>query len=465
MFQHRERGLNQAYQLAASALISLLFWGYYFFLEYAIPQFELAGVAFYFEYYLAILLAFQVSSLNLLQQNIFAVTSGILESHRVVWPHVIFGGAITCIFLVLTKDTAMSRLFLFTYLPLSYLGLVVFTRYLAFPLLQKLVRRENQPMVLIGSPADIPKVESLLAKARKFGIRVAGILTEEDQSPEGIEKLGAPHDLERVLDELAIGNVFITSCPKERHNLAKWMRIAESRGCRVSMVNDLDVFLQRRLSYFRCDDVDLVELREEPLLNAVNRLCKRSFDIVFSLPIVIFILPPLMLGVWLLQRWQAPGPLFFRQLRSGLDNRPFEIFKFRTMYAELCNSARQASQGDERVFPAGRWLRRFSLDEFPQFWNVLCGHMSVVGPRPHMQQHDKIFAQMMSNYRLRAFVKPGLSGLAQIRGYRGETLTAEDVRHRVECDIEYIETWSLGLDIRVIWQTIRQLINPPVRAY
>jgi len=135
------------------------------------------------------------------------------------------------------------------------------------------------------------------------------------------------------------------------------------------------------------------------------------------------------------------------------------------MYADQCDSARQASVADGRIFPAGRWLRRFSLDEFPQFFNVLTGQMSVVGPRPHMRQHDAVFAETMSSYRLRSFVKPGLSGLAQIRGFRGEALAPEDIVHRVECDIEYVETWTFGLDVRIVWQTARQIVRPPKSAY
>jgi len=180
---------------------------------------------------------------------------------------------------------------------------------------------------------------------------------------------------------------------------------------------------------------------------------------------VCFVLPVLMLVVWLIQFRQAPGPLFFRQKRSGIDNAPFTILKFRTMYADRCGSSAQVTADDERIYPAGRVLRRYSLDEFPQFLNVLFGHMSVVGPRPHMRQHDAVFAEAMTSYRIRSFVKPGLSGLAQIRGFRGEAISPEDIVQRVECDIEYIETWSLALDVRIIYLTIIQMIRPPKSAY
>lgn len=135
------------------------------------------------------------------------------------------------------------------------------------------------------------------------------------------------------------------------------------------------------------------------------------------------------------------------------------------MYAEQCDSSEQVKAQDARIFPAGRWLRKFSLDEFPQFLNVLSGQMSVVGPRPHMTAHDEVFKETMSAYRVRAFVKPGLTGLAQIRGFRGETMTKDDIVRRVECDIEYIETWSLPLDVRVVWRTLLQVIRPPRSAY
>lgn len=467
MFQHRELGLIQAYQLGATLVMTLLFWAYFLALHFLSPDFKLGGSSNYFEYYLAITLAFQISFLRSRHHDIFSVTSGILESHRFIWPHILFATAITCMFLVLTKDGTISRLFLFTYIPMTYVVLVIFTRYFALDILRYFLGHQVQKLLLIGQPSEVQNVKSLLSKAELFGFDTVGIITEAsaDELPSGITKLGNPADLKAILEAHDIGNIFILGSPRDRRVLGDWMRLAEAHGCRVSLVNDLDVFLQRRLSYFRCDDIDLIELREEPLQNLVNRAIKRTFDIVLSLPVVCFVLPPLMLLVWILQRFQAPGSLFFKQNRSGLDNHPFTIFKFRTMYADRCDSSLQVTTNDNRIYPAGRWLRRFSLDEFPQFFNVLLGHMSLVGPRPHMPQHDKIFAQTMTTYRVRGFVKPGLSGLAQIRGFRGEAATEEDIVRRVECDLEYIEQWSLFMDFRIVWRTFVHLIRPPKTAY
>lgn len=466
MFQHRELGLIQAYQIGVTLVMAVVFWVYYLVLDRLVPAFGLTGFANYFEYFLATLLSFQVAFLVSKQTDILSVSSGILESHRLIWTPVVFAGAISCMFLVLTKDQGVSRLFLFTFLPVAYFALLFFTRYLALDLLRLALRHHRQKLLLVGQPGELMHVDSLLTKARIFGLEPMGMVTDapQEELPKGLKKMGAPSELEKIISEQDVENIFILGSPRDRRMLGGWMRLAEARGCRVSLVNDLDVFLQRRLSYFRCDDVDLIELREEPLQNLVNRTIKRTGDIVLSLPVVLFVLPPLMLLVWIMQRIQAPGPLFFHQVRSGTDNRPFAIFKFRSMYAGE-DTGKQATRADSRIYPAGKFLRRFSLDEFPQFFNVLLGNMSLVGPRPHMPQHDRVFAECMSSYAVRSFVKPGITGLAQIRGFRGETATEKAVVSRVECDIEYIETWSVLLDVRIIWVTAIQCLRPPEMAY
>ena len=467
MFQHRELGLIQAYRLGATVVMSAVFWAYLVALDLFDPSVSQAGFSSYFEYFLAMVLAFQIAFLTSRQNDILSVSSGFPESHRLIWIPVVFAGVISFLFLVLTTGQMISRLFLWTCLPLSYFVLLFFTRYVALDILRFILRHQSQKLLLVGQPTELLYVESLLTKARLFGLEPIGMVTDADPSelPRSLPRLGSPDELEKILTEQVVENIFILGSPRDRRLLNGWMRLAEARGCRVSLVNDLDVFLQRRLSYFRCDGVDLIELREEPLQNLVNRALKRIFDIVLSLPVVLFILPPLTLAVWFLQRIQAPGPVFFRQLRSGTDNRPFAIFKFRSMYASPVDTGKQATVADSRIYPVGRILRRLSLDEFPQFFNVLLGHMSLVGPRPHMPQHDLVFEEVMSAYRVRGFVKPGITGLAQVRGFRGETATREDIVCRVECDIEYIESWSLALDIRIVAMTALHVFRPPRTAY
>jgi lipopolysaccharide/colanic/teichoic acid biosynthesis glycosyltransferase len=211
----------------------------------------------------------------------------------------------------------------------------------------------------------------------------------------------------------------------------------------------------------------LMAAADEPLENPLNRLLKRSLDIAISLPVVLFMLPPLSAVVWWMQRRQSPGPLIHRQYRSGLDHKKFLILKFRTMH-EVRNAAelsRQAQPDDCRIFPFGRFLRRTSLDEFTQFLKVLIGSMSVSGPRPHLIEHDEQFARIVRTYYTRQFVKPGITGLAQCNGFRGEISEPELLRKRISYDMLYIRRWTFSMDLQILLQTVRQVLFPPRTAY
>jgi lipopolysaccharide/colanic/teichoic acid biosynthesis glycosyltransferase len=157
--------------------------------------------------------------------------------------------------------------------------------------------------------------------------------------------------------------------------------------------------------------------------------------------------------------------VFFRQPRAGLGGQEFRIFKFRTMHAGAEKDTRQATQGDDRIYPFGRWLRKTSLDEMPQFLNVLRGEMSVVGPRPHLQEHNSRWERLLEAFHVRAIVKPGVTGLAQVRGMRGEARTDADVVRRIESDLEYIENYSPMIDLLIVVQTAWQVLFPKNSAY
>ena len=220
---------------------------------------------------------------------------------------------------------------------------------------------------------------------------------------------------------------------------------------------------------YRAGDVPTIvpdtEAGSVPATRPVCGAAKRALDLAVAVPVVLFILPPLMLVVWLLHRFQSPGPLFFLQRRAGIQNREFRIIKFRTMTVDNPDEARQASKEDARVFRFGRLLRRLSIDEIPQFLNVLTGDMSVTGPRPHMIEHNEQFAHQMANYHIRTFVKPGITGLAQVRGFRGEARSEAEIAKRLESDIDYLENWRLALDLSIIARTAWQLLVPPKTAY
>jgi lipopolysaccharide/colanic/teichoic acid biosynthesis glycosyltransferase len=241
--------------------------------------------------------------------------------------------------------------------------------------------------------------------------------------------------------------------------------MCEERGSRLLVVADLDRIFGHPVTVFEDQGLFFLGLREEPLENPVNRFLKRCFDIAVSLPVVIFILPPLFLFTWICQRIQSPGTLFFVQPREGFQSQPFPMLKLRTMHiGDPANNALPCSEQDPRLFPVGRFLRKTSLDEMPQFWNVLRGDMSVVGPRPHLQFYNQQYQRVYFPAYVRSLVKPGVTGLAQARGFRGAANTPEEVVRRMESDIEYLENWSFWLDCWLVLRTAVQIIVPPEGA-
>jgi putative colanic acid biosynthesis UDP-glucose lipid carrier transferase len=242
-------------------------------------------------------------------------------------------------------------------------------------------------------------------------------------------------------------------------------QLCEDAAVRLVVLHDLQPYFNHKTVVFEDDGVRFIGLREEPLESPLNRFFKRLLDLAVAIPVVIFILPFTSLLVWVLQLIFSPGPLLFKQVRNGMLGKPFKIYKYRTMHVHNDNENRQASRNDSRIFRCGDWLRRLSIDELPQFINVVFGNMSVIGPRPHLPQHDEAFAQVMRNYLIRRFIRPGITGWAQVNGLRGEVLCESDIQRRVEADIHYLENWSFGLDVIIILKTIKQCVVPPDRAY
>ena len=189
-----------------------------------------------------------------------------------------------------------------------------------------------------------------------------------------------------------------------------------------------------------------------PPVSGITGLLKASFDRVFAASVVIG-LSPLLLTIAALVKLSSRGPVLFRQQRLGIDGKPFHVYKFRTMREHSEAGVTQATRGDPRVTRIGAFLRRTSLDELPQFFNVLRGEMSVVGPRPHAMEHNELYKELIDRYMLRHRVKPGITGWAQINGLRGQTDTIDKMRRRIEFDIYYIQHWSFQLDLRIILRT------------
>jgi exopolysaccharide biosynthesis polyprenyl glycosylphosphotransferase len=383
----------------------------------------------------------------------------------------LFVGIVVAVFLVATKDKDISRVFLFSWFPVLYATLAVTN--LAMPhFVLPLVFSKNsrQRFLLVTRHGELRNEERFLLwlrRQQRMGITVSGILAPASFKAAHIsaERLGAVEDLPRVFGDLRPDVLLWMEPPVDTIELQASLALAESRGARLIFWDDLEQRFGARAWSAEVDGLNFVHFRKEPLESPLNRIAKRMFDLLVAGVAVCLVLPWLCLLVWVCHRWQSPGPLFFRQARTGLGGQRFEIFKFRTMHTGSESDTRQARQVDARIFPSGRWLRSSSLDEMPQFLNVLRGDMSVVGPRPHLPEHNCQWERLLSAYNVRSVVKPGLTGLAQVRGMRGEAKTDADIVRRIESDLEYIEQYSPLVDVVIVLQTAWQVLVPKSSAY
>ncbi len=215
---------------------------------------------------------------------------------------------------------------------------------------------------------------------------------------------------------------------------------------------------------FLLNSIPVLTSRKEPLGISINAYLKRFFDIFFSFTVILILFPIILPIISIAIRFDSPGPIFFKQLRPGKKNKLFDCYKFRTMRVNKSSEV-QATKNDSRITKVGQFLRKTNMDELPQFFNVLLGNMSVVGPRPNMISQLDEYSKTIGNYRVRHFVTPGITGYAQVNGFRGETKGEGLMAKRVEYDVRYIENWSLTLDLKIIFLTVWNMIRGEKNAY
>ncbi|MCB0463982.1 MAG: undecaprenyl-phosphate glucose phosphotransferase [Flavobacteriaceae bacterium] len=233
----------------------------------------------------------------------------------------------------------------------------------------------------------------------------------------------------------------------------------------LKFIPDSKEIYSKKLRYEYYDYIPVLTLRNIPLEDSANMIIKRTFDILFSSFVIVFVLSWLTPVVAILIKLESRGPVFFKQSRNGFNYKEFDCYKFRSMMPNKTANLYQATRGDQRVTKVGKFIRKTSIDELPQFFNVLFGDMSVVGPRPHMVSHTNMYAKKIDKFMVRHFVKPGITGLAQVSGFRGEVETDKDIIGRVKYDIFYIENWSLLLDLKIIAQTFINAVKGEDKAY
>jgi Undecaprenyl-phosphate glucose phosphotransferase len=308
--------------------------------------------------------------------------------------------------------------------------------------------------VLIAGSGDLGRlVADKLLEHRELGFKVVGFLDDragDHIGYRGLPLLGTLADGGEVVRQERIDHVYV-ALPLEEH--VKMLALVEQtnrEGVDIHVVPDLLQFIALRARLENLDGVPIISLNDVPL-RGFNSLLKRMIDVLISGTALLFLGIPLLIIAALIRRTSG-GPVFYTQERMGLDGHAFEVYKFRSMYAgaEDVTGPIWARTDDPRCTPVGRWLRRFDLDELPQFWNVLRGDMSIVGPRPERPYFVEQFKHRIPQYMLRHKVKAGITGWAQVNGWRGNT----SLEKRIEYDLYYIENWSVGLDLKIMWLTV-----------
>ena len=337
-------------------------------------------------------------------------------------------------------------------------AVLVLLRFVERWLLKALRRKgyNRRTVTLIGSDPELQRLYRKLISNATYGYKVRSSYGNID----GLPHQGTVSDFRSLLshpEQLHLGDeVYLCVSRKERELIEQTARLCDHKVIKFYYVPIAEEKLN--LQPLLMDDIEVMATYTSPLEEPMNRALKRLADIFLS---VLFLLPTLLLLPFIVAviKRQSPGPVFFRQRRTGLDGREFYCYKFRSMHVNTDADQLQATKDDPRKFPFGDFMRRTNIDELPQFWNVLCGDMSIVGPRPHMLAHTELYDQLIDKYMVRHFVKPGITGWAQVTGFRGETPELWQMEGRVERDIWYIQHWSFWLDLRIMIQRIGKLMK------
>lgn len=319
--------------------------------------------------------------------------------------------------------------------------------------------KNYRQVIIVGNGVPAREMMKFFEKHPEMGYKLKGIFCDETSILQPAQVTGRVSEAKAYVQREKIDEIYCSLSGLEAEQVSDLMNFADNNLVRFKVVPDFRGFLSRKVKIDFYDLVPVLSMRREPLQNAFNRHLKRAFDIVFSLLILLLVFPLAFLLFAPLIKWSSRGPVFFRQLRSGENNEEFFCYKFRTMRVNTEADTLQAMKGDARITWAGAFLRKTSLDELPQFFNVLIGNMSVVGPRPHMLRHTEEYGKIIDKFMVRHLVKPGVTGWAQVNGYRGDTRDSSLMEKRVEYDVWYLENWSIILDIKIVVLTIWQVLS------
>ncbi len=321
-------------------------------------------------------------------------------------------------------------------------------------------------VVIVGGGHQAVDMHLFFTNKASYGYKLLGTFTVDHHEIAHPEfKTATLAEIQDYCLSNEVDEIYCSLSGLTNDEVAEMLRFADKNLIRFKLIPDFKGFFNKKVIVDFYDMIPVLVMRTEPLEVLVNRVFKRLFDIFFSLGVILFIFPILFPVFALLIKISSKGPVFFKQKRSGKNNEEFTCLKFRTMRVNNEADEKQATRNDPRITKIGAFLRKTSLDELPQFFNTLWGDMSVVGPRPHMVRHTQEYSEMIDKFMVRHFAKPGITGWAQVKGYRGDTNDPALMQKRVELDVWYVENYSILLDIKIILLTIWVIIRGQKEAF
>lgn len=319
-------------------------------------------------------------------------------------------------------------------------------------------------VVIVGTNRTARRLYHEMKVDKGFGFNVMGFFDDEPREDFDGEYLGTLDMLDQYVKKYAVNEIYFAMSGEKDEVLARAAKVADDNMCQFYYVPRISHYVNAGYELHTLGSMPVLTLRHNPLRNPVNRVVKRTFDIVFSTAFLV-ISPVIFVPVAIAIKLSSPGPVFFRQRRTGYMGRSFVCLKFRTMRVNAAADKVQTTKDDPRKTKVGDFLRRTSIDELPQFINVWLGDMSVVGPRPHMIQHTEDYGKIIDRYMVRHVVKPGITGWAQVNGFRGLTDQLWKMERRVEYDVWYIEHWHFLLDLKIVVRTVMNAIRGEKNAF
>jgi putative colanic acid biosysnthesis UDP-glucose lipid carrier transferase len=314
-------------------------------------------------------------------------------------------------------------------------------------------------VVLLGNSKSTEPLKHFFTENPDYGYKLIKIFDLDHDKRSQLQEFLA-FVLENKIDEMYCSMSDLT-----HKQISDITYFADNNLKTLKFIPDEKQILTRNFKFEYYDYIPVISLRDIVLDETLNKVIKRIFDIIFSILILVFVLSWLIPLLGLIIKLESKGPLFFVQKRNGLNYKEFNCYKFRSMRLNDEAHINQVSKNDTRVTKVGKFIRKTSIDELPQFFNVLLGDMSVVGPRPHMVSHTEMYALRIDKFMVRHFIKPGITGLAQTNGFRGEVEIDADIINRVKYDIFYMENWSILLDVKIIFITIYNTLKGEEKAY